>query len=458
MREVMPREKPLVQKPEVRSRNFEEVVLGFTAEEAVREASRCILCKTPRCQEKCPLHNQIPQWIQQVQLGHFEEADRIVRETSPMPDICSRLCPQERLCEGACVLGIKHESVAIGLLERFVADHGAKGSEWDHWSEKDIRELAAPPTQRIAAIGSGPASLALAKVLAGVGYEITLFERSSQAGGVLRWLPRFKMPGRLVDEYLVSLRQAGVVIRTRTEVKSAKALLDQGFHAVFIGIGASRPTKASLPGESLDGVVSSTEFLTHLTPLARKRVVVLGGGDTAMDCTRTAIRLGAREVTCLYRRDEANMPGSKKEVAAAKEEGVRFFYLSAPTQFLSRGRGARLACVEYQRMALGEPDASGRRSVTPVEGARFTMNADVAVVAFGYDVENPLEEFSGRLKINPATGATSMEGVFAGGDCAPHLMLVSSAANAGLAAAQGMIRYFAGEPWSSLAPPEGSSI
>lgn len=469
MRDVKPRIQPTVQAPEARRKNFNEVIGGYTLQEALDEAQRCILCKNARCQTVCPLQNQIPQWMSQLQQGRVEDAYRIIRETSPMPELCSRLCPQERLCEGACALGIKHESVAIGLLERFVSDHGRGYLEAN---DQDHRPAVDRKTKRVAAVGSGPASLAFAQCLARAGHAVTVFERSPLLGGVLRWIPRFKLPPEVLDAHLEMLKRMGVTFYSNTDVRWIESLLtDEDFDAAFIGIGASCPSTPQLPGASFNGILSSTEFLVRafydparlpndwepITELIGQRVVVLGGGDSAMDCVRTAIRLGATEVTCVYRRDEANMPGSKKEVKAAKEEGATMQFLASPTAFKSDGSGA-VAHAECVRMELGVPDASGRRCPRPISGSTFLIAADLVVLAFGYEVEAAFDQEHpylmapprGTVKANPATGATPLPGVFAGGDCVTGPNLVCTAARSGLVAAQGALRYFAGEPWAAL--------
>ncbi|HBH97358.1 MAG TPA: dihydropyrimidine dehydrogenase, partial [Candidatus Omnitrophica bacterium] len=327
-------------------------------------------------------------------------------------------------------------------------------------------------SKRVAAVGSGPASLALAQSLARDGHAVTIFERWPHLGGVLRWLPRFKLPARVLEDHLEMLGRLGVKCYPNTEVCWIESLVtDEGFDAAFIGIGAGRPSVPELPGATLDGVLSSTEFLVRvfydaqqlpndwepITDLIGRRVAVLGGGDSAMDCVRTAIRLGAAEVTCVYRRDEANMPGSKKEVQAAKEEGVRFQLLASPVAF--RSTDARhVSQVECLRMELGDPDPSGRRAPRPIAGSEFPVEADLVVLAFGYEVEAAFDNEHtylmapprGTVKANPETGATPLRGVFAGGDCVTGANLVCMAARAGLVAAQGMRRYFAGEPWERL--------
>jgi len=456
MRNPIPRRKP------------GQISQGYTLAEALDEADRCLVCENARCEAACPLHNQIPRWISALKQGRADEAYRIIRETSPMPEICSRLCPQERLCEGACGLGIKYESIAIGQLERFVADVGLK-----NFKTKEQPIVQPQQRKRLAAVGSGPASLAFAQNLQLQGHPVTVIERWSRLGGVLSWIPHFKLPAEVLDRHLESLRELGVRFQTGVEVRSAGELL-KNYDAVFLGVGASRPSSPKIPGIKLGGVLSSTEFLVGvyydpsstlpnqwqpLTSLKGQRVGVFGGGDSAMDCVRTAIRLGASEALCFYRRDEANMPGSKKEVRTAKAEGVKFQLLAAPRAFHSRD-SRTVSQIECIRMELGAPDSSGRRSPVPVKNSTFMTDVDLVVLAFGYEVEDAFEEKSDLLtpknliKTNPVTGATPIPGVFAGGDCVTGPSLVCAAAYAGVVAAQNALRYFNGEPWENLASLE----
>ena len=474
-REVKPRTQPAIQLPDVRRRNFDEVIKGYTLEEAMAESARCILCKNARCQAACPLHNQIPSWMAQLQQGNLEEAYKIIRQISPMPELCSRLCPQERLCEGSCAIGIKNEPVAIGLLERFICD---QNRDMIASIGQEARAKTKSDRKRVAAIGSGPASLAFAQRMALEGHDVIVFERWPRLGGVLRWIPRFKLPIDVLELHLDMLKGLGVKFYTNTEVRWVEQLItDEGFDGAFIGIGASTASIPDIPGVSFGGILSSTEFLVRtfydkkelpedwepIADLIGKNVAVLGGGDSAMDCVRSGIRLGAANVTCVYRRDEANMPGSKKEVKAAKEEGVDFQILASPTAFLSKD-GHAVSQVECVRMELGAPDASGRRSPKPISGSNFFVDADIVVLAFGYEVEAvfDIEHLQlmappkGTIKANPISGATPLKGIFAGGDCVSGANLVCTAAKAGIAAAQGMLRYFQGENWDALMKAEGA--
>ena len=473
MRNALPRHKPLVQPPATRRGNFGEVIQDYDFQDAMDEADRCISCENARCEFACPLHNHIPRWIGELKRGNLAEAYRIIRETSPMPEICSRLCPQERLCEGACAMGIRYEAIAIGQLERFVSRHGSKLVQLKAESPKVLSNHL---KKKAAAVGSGPASFAFAHTLAKQGHSVTVFERWPRLGGVLRWIPHFKLPTELLESHIEALKRLGVAFKTGVEIHSVHELLKNGHDAVFLGVGASRPSVPKIPGVTLGGILNSTDFLVRvyydptalpngwqpITDLHGKRVAVLGGGDSAMDCLRTAVRLGASEVTCFYRRDEANMPGSKKEVKAAKEEGVRMQFLAAPTVFLSRD-GRTVSQIECIRMELGPPDASGRRSPVPINGSNFTTDVDLVVLSFGYEVEPVLDESErlmpppkGIVKINPATGATPIPGVFAGGDCVTGPNLVCTAARAGIVAAQGALGYFAGEPWEILCNTKSS--
>ena len=356
------------QAPKVRATNFKEVCLGYTKEEAMEEASRCLNCKNPRCVSKCPVSIQIPRFIEQVKLGDFKEAAKIIAESSALPAVCGRVCPQESQCEGQCVLGIKGEAVAIGKLERFVAD-------WSRENKVDLSETLPKNGKKVAVIGSGPAGLTCAGDLAKLGYDVTIFEALHEAGGVLVYgIPEFRLPkDTVVKTEIDNVKKLGVKIETNVIIGKTitidELFEDEGFEAVFIGSGAGLPKFMGIPGENSNGVFSANEFLTrnnlmkaykdgYSTPIrAGQKVAVVGGGNVAMDAARTALRLGA-EVHVVYRRSEAELPARVEEVHHAKEEGVIFDVLTNPTEILCDEKGwvSGMKCV---RMELGEPDESG---------------------------------------------------------------------------------------------------
>lgn len=435
--------------PEERTRDFCEVALTYTPEQAVAEASRCLECGKAPCIEACPLHNRIREWLVLTAQGRFVEAAHLSRTTNPMPEICGRVCPQDRLCEGACVLGVKQEPVAIGAVERFINEYAI------------AREgLPVPPAvpltgYRVAVVGAGPAGLACAEALARRGHVVEVYDAHPQPGGLLRFgIPGFKLDPAVVDRRVDYLRRLGIRFICGTRVGPDIPLEDlrRRYDAVFLATGATTPKRPGLPGVDLEGVVDALPFLLRNTAdparrddLSGRRVVVLGGGDTAMDCLRTAVRLGASRVTCVYRRDEANMPGSRREVKAAREEGVEFVWLAAPARFLDDGTG-RLAGVECIRMELGPPDADGRRRPVPIPGSEFTIPADVAVLAFGFDgtpvpaADGPRTTSMGTYVVNP-DGSTDLPGVFAGGDAVRGPDLVVTALADGRKVAEAIDRY-----------------
>ena len=388
------------QDPKVRARNFEEVCLGYTAEEAIAEASRCLNCKNPRCVASCPVNLQIPAFIAQVAKGDFAEAARIIARDSSLPAICGRVCPQETQCEGSCILGVKGEPVAIGRLERFVAD-------WSRENALSVAEKAPSNGHRVAVIGSGPAGLACASDLARAGYEVTIFEMLHKAGGVLQYgIPEFRLPKeKVVASEIGNVCALGVKIETNVVIGrtlTVDDLLDrEGYEAVFIGSGAGLPKFMDIPGENLNGVFSANEYLTRSnlmgawspesdTPIRiGRRTAVIGGGNVAMDAARTALRLGS-QVTIVYRRTEKELPARVEEVHHAKEEGIEFRMLTNPVEILGDEKGCvrGLRCI---RMELGEPDESGRRSPVPVAGSEFDVEADVVIMALGTS-PNPLGE------------------------------------------------------------------
>ncbi len=432
-----------------RRTSFAEISLGFTPEQAVAEASRCIQCKVPACATKgCPLHNRIPEWIKLIGEQRFLEAAALTRTTSAMPEICARVCPQERLCEGSCALGIKQEPVAIGALERFANDWAA--------AHGDLPIGTAPATGRnVAIVGAGPAGLAAAEQLRMRGHGVVVHDAQDEPGGLLaHGLPGFKLSRDVVRRRIGLLADAGVRFRNGCRLGegiTVAGLLAGGFDAVFVGIGTWTPVVPRLPGRDLRGVTAALDFLRgddRGVAVRSRTVVVLGGGDTAMDCARAAVRRGAAKAIIAYRRDEANMPGSRKEVARAREEGVEFRFLLAPLAFIPRPGGG-LGAIKLQRMELGAPAGEGRRTPTALPGSEHLVVAHHAVLAFGYaldaawiarelDVEMTP---AGTLRVDPETGATTRAGVFAGGDCTLGADLVCRAVAAGRRAAAGIHRF-----------------
>lgn len=445
------------QEPALRATNFEEVCYGYNAEEAQLEASRCLNCKNPRCVAACPVNINIPAFIQQVAEGDFAAAAAIIAEDSSLPSICGRVCPQETQCEGSCVLGIKGEAVAIGKLERFVGD-------WALENECKGDVSVAPNGKKVAIIGSGPSGLACASDLAKMGYEVTVFEALHKLGGVLVYgIPEFRLPKeKIVAREIDSLRKLGVKFETDVIVGRTitidSLMQDEGFEAVFIGSGAGLPRFMGIEGENLNGVVSANEFLTRAnlmrayddeydTPIyVGKRVAVVGGGNVAMDAVRTAKRLGA-EATIIYRRSEAELPARREEVHHAKGEGIEFRMLTNPTRVIGDEKGwvTGLSCVE---MELGEPDESGRRSPVVKQGSDFIVECDVVIMALGTSPNPLLKSTTKGLETNrrgcivaDEVGATSREGVFAGGDAVTGAATVILAMGAGRKAAKAIDEY-----------------
>ena len=446
------------QEPKVRATNFEEVCLGYNKEEAMEEASRCLNCKNPRCVGKCPVNIEIPNFIAKVKEGNFEEAIKIISKSSALPAVCGRVCPQENQCEGQCVLGIKGEAVAIGKLERFVAD-------WARENNVDLSETAPKNGKKVAVIGSGPSGIACAGDLAKLGYQVTIFEALHKAGGVLEYgIPEFRLPKeKVVKSEVENLKKLGVKIETNVIIGKTVTIdslfEDEGFEAVFIGSGAGLPRFMGIPGESANGVCSANEFLTrnnlmkafeddYNTPIrAGKKVAVVGGGNVAMDAARTALRLGA-EVHVVYRRGEAELPARAEEVHHAKEEGVIFDVLTNPVEILEDENGwvSGMKCV---KMELGEPDASGRRSPKAVEGSEFVLDVDTVIMSLGTSPNPLIYSTTKGLEVNNRkciiaaedTGLTSREGVFAGGDAVTGAATVILAMGAGKKAAAGIHEY-----------------
>ena len=445
------------QAPDVRNKNFLEVALGYTEEQALDEAQRCLHCKNKPCVAGCPVGIHIPDFIAKVAEGDFEAAYQIITQQSSLPAVCGRVCPQETQCEQKCVRGIKGEPVGIGRLERFVAD----------WHNKNVCEAPrkpAPNGHKVAVIGSGPSGLTCAGELAKKGYAVTVFEALHTAGGVLVYgIPEFRLPKDIVQKEIDGLKALGVDVQTNMvigRVLSIDELLEQGYEAVFIGSGAGLPRFMNIPGENLKGVYSANEFLTRVnlmkayqpgsdTPIEHaKRVAVVGGGNVAMDAARCAKRLGAEEVFIVYRRSEKELPARAEEVEHAKEEGIVFHLLNNPTQILGDEQG-NVKGMECIRMELGEPDASGRRRPVEVPGSEFTLDVDCVIMAIGTS-PNPLIKSTtqgletqkwGGIIVNEETGLTSREGVYAGGDAVTGAATVILAMGAGKTAATAIDQY-----------------
>ena len=443
------------QDPKVRACNFDEVCLGYTEEEAVEEASRCLNCKKAKCITGCPVNIHINEFIAKVKEKDYAAAYQIISKSSSLPAVCGRVCPQETQCEGQCIRGIKGEAVSIGKLERFVAD----------WArENGIRpEVTSPKNgHKVAVVGAGPAGLTCAGDLAKMGYDVTIFEALHKAGGVLSYgIPEFRLPkDKVVAPEIANVEGLGVKINTDTIIGRSETvdelLTKDGFEAVFIGSGAGLPMFMHIPGETSNGVFSANEFLTrnnlmkafredYDTPIYRpKKAVVVGGGNVAMDAARTALRLGA-EVHLVYRRSEAELPARKEEVHHAKEEGIHFDLLTNPVEILSDDndnvRGIR--CI---RMALGEPAASGRRRPVPIEGSEFEMECDAVIMSLGTSPNPLISSTTVGLDVNrkkciiadETSGKTSREGVYAGGDAVTGAATVILAMGAGKAGARGI--------------------
>lgn len=445
------------QEPQLRNKNFSEVCLGYTKEEAMEEAGRCLGCKDRPCVMGCPVNVPIPDFIAKVAAGDFEGAYEIISEANALPCISGRVCPQESQCEARCVRGIKGEPVAIGRLERFVAD----------WYREQRHETIQKPTgrgSRVAVIGSGPAGLTCASELARRGHAVTVFEAFHMAGGVLVYgIPEFRLPKAIVADEVKRLEELGVELRLNTVVGrtvTVDELLEEGYRAVFVGTGAGLPMFMGIPGESLAGVYSANEYLTRInlmkgylpdydTPLPdSKAVAVVGGGNVAMDAARCAKRMGAQKVYLIYRRGEEEMPARREEIHHAQEEGIVFCLLANPVEILGdeKGRVRQIKCV---RMELGQPDESGRRSPKAVVGSDFLLDVDAVIMALGTS-PNPLIRSTtpgletnrrGCLVVNEDTLATSREEIFAGGDAVTGAATVILAMGAGKRAAQAMDEY-----------------
>ncbi|MGB4439059.1 MAG: NADPH-dependent glutamate synthase [Sedimentibacter sp.] len=441
------------QDPKVRATNFDEVCLGYTEEEAVQEASRCLNCKKPLCVTQCPVTISIPEFIECVKNHEFEQAAKVIAQASSLPAVCGRVCPQETQCEGKCVLGVKGDAIAIGKLERFVAD-------WSRINNIDLSETKTKNGKKIAVVGSGPAGLTCAGDLAKLGYDVTIFESLHEPGGVLVYgIPEFRLPkGTVVRHEVDNLKKLGVKIETNVIIGMTVSLddlmNDEGFDAAFIGSGAGLRMFMGIPGENFNGVLSANEFLTrnnlmkayddeYDTPIkVGKKVAVVGGGNVAMDAARTALRMGA-ESHIVYRRSEQELPARAEEVHHAKEEGIIFDLLTNPVEILGDENGwvKGIKCI---KMELGEPDASGRRKPVEIAGSEFVIDVDMVIMSLG-TTPNPLISSTTKgLQINKKkcivadeeTGLTSKERVYAGGDAVTGAATVILAMEAGKKAAK----------------------
>ena len=443
------------QAPKVRATNFDEVCLGYNADEAMEEASRCINCKNAKCMQGCPVSINIPAFVHEVKEGNFEKAYQIISESSALPAICGRVCPQESQCEGKCIRGIKGEAISIGKLERFVAD----------WARENGIRPAAPAEKngkKVAVIGSGPSGLTCAGDLEKLGYDVTIFEALHEAGGVLVYgIPEFRLPKLdVVAKEVENVKALGVKIETNVIIGRSitidELMDEEGFEAVFIGSGAGLPMFMGIPGETAKGVFSANEYLTrnnlmkafredYDTPIVHgKKVAVVGGGNVAMDAARTALRLGA-EVHIVYRRSEAELPARAEEVHHAKEEGIIFDLLTNPTEILVDENDA-VAGMKCIRMELGEPDASGRRRPVEIPGSEFVLDVDTVIMSLGTSPNPLISSTTIGLDVNKRkciiadeeTGKTSKDGVYAGGDAVTGAATVILAMGAGKAAAKGI--------------------
>jgi glutamate synthase (NADPH/NADH) small chain len=469
------------QNPKVRVRNWDETFVGFDLETAKIEAARCIQCPDAPCQAACPVGNDIPGAFRLLEIGDAVGAANVFRETSNLPEMCGRLCPQERLCEGDCVVGYairpdtfeQQAPVAIGKLEAFASDHQRLTTGLP------MPDLPPPTGRRVGVVGAGPAGLAVAEELAKKGHDVTLFDAWPEPGGVLLYgIPNFKMKKQILNDYLNHLWDIGIKFVGNTFIGrdiTIDQLFDQGYHAVFLGHGASLGNQLDVPGADLPGVMMATDFLVRgnlrdeqlpgfmQEPLSvGDKVLVIGGGDTSMDCVRTAVRLGAKEVSCVYRRTEVEQLGREEERVHAREEGVRFEYLAAPLE-MDAGDDGRVARVHFERMELGEPDESGRRRPVPT-GEKFAVEAGVVVIAIGYGPDEDVFRSAdgirtnrARVAVHPETFETSRPGVFAGGDCVNGADLVVTALADGRRAADAIHAYLQALPKASRSSIVGLS-
>jgi len=459
----IPRQKMVEQEPQVRNKNFNEVALGYNEELAVKEASRCLQCKKPLCIDGCPVNIDIPAFVQLIVDKDFIGAARKIKEDNSLPAICGRVCPQEVQCEQTCVLSRRYEPVAIGNLERFVADY-----ERDN-NAIEMPPIPAPTGKRVAVVGSGPAGLTAAGELAKLGHKVKIFEALHKPGGVLLYgIPEFRMPKAVLGAEVGYVKDLGVEIEVNAPVGrlyNVDELLDGGYDAVFISIGAGAPFFLGVPGENLLGIYSANEFLTRInlmtayrfpasdTPIiVGEKVAVIGSGNTAMDAARSALRLGPKEVSIVYRRTREEMPARAAEIEHAIEEGIKFITLTAPVSFSGDEKGwvKAMRCI---KMELGEPDESGRRRPVPMEGSEFDMPVDIVVNAIGSNINPLLAKATpglntgrrGEIIIDEATGATNRKGIYAGGDVVTGTATVISAMGAGKRAAKAIHEYLMGK-------------
>ena len=455
-----------VQDPQVRAHNFNEVALGYTHEIAMAEAARCLDCRNKPCVEGCPVNIDIPGFIRALRKDDIEGAYDVINKSSSLPAVCGRVCPQETQCESRCTMGIKFEPVGIGRLERFVAD-------WHNGHSKEEPKKPASNGHKVAIVGSGPSGLTCAGDLAKAGFEVTVYEALHAEGGVLVYgIPEFRLPKAIVAKEVDTLRQLGVRFVTNAVIGKTLTideLFEQGNEAVFIGSGAGLPNFMGIPGESLKGVYSANEFLTRSnlmkafrdkcdTPIMKGgKVVVVGGGNVAMDAARTALRLGAEKVYIVYRRSMTELPARREEVEHAEEEGIEFHLLRNPVEILGYRnpenprdeRNGFVTGCRIQKMELGEPDARGRRRPVPIEGSEYVLDCDTVIIAIGTSPNPLIKSTTAGLEVNPhggiivnEGGLTSRENVYAGGDAVTGAATVISAMGAGKTAAKSIIEYF----------------
>ena len=452
------RQKMPEQKPEIRGTNFLEVPCGFDEETALLEASRCLQCKKPSCVEGCPVSVPIPQFIKLLTEKKYDEAITEVRKKNFLPAVCGRVCPQENQCEGNCILGKKGEPVSIGALERFVADREINGPK------KEVCMNVKPRGRKVAVVGSGPSGLTVAGDLALKGHEVSVFEAFHKAGGVLVYgIPEFRLPKNIVEYEIEKLKSCGVKFIYNSvigKIKNIKDLFEEGFDAVYVGVGAGLPRFLNIPGENFNGVFSANEYLTRAnlmkayeenyhTPIAKgDNIVVVGAGNVAMDSARTALRLGGKNVSIVYRRSREEMPARAEELHHAEEEGIEFRLLTNPVKIIGSEKGW-IKGMECIKMELGEPDESGRRSPVAIEGSNFVLDCDLAIIAVGSGANPVLTRAEtdllltarGYVDADDETGKTSIKGVWAGGDIVTGQATVIRAMGAGRKAANDMDAY-----------------